>query len=396
MDCGAIVEEKEEEEEEDLTIQTMEEGVVLKNWTTEPSQACRIPGDSEDLEDDIIPEEIVKEKEVKRKALADHLAENSLYGEYEPLKTYFPDDEVSFVVEEITEAYDGWKMFFDLVANFKGVGIGAVLASETSQHYLVSAKLRFSCTNNMVEYEACILGLRLSIDMNVQELLVIGDSDLLVNQVLGEWSTKNTKVLSYLHCVEELIKRFTKIEFKHVPGIQNEFVDALATLSSMIQHPNKNFVNPILIGIHKQPIHADMIRVPPNELNAISSPGLFSAWGMDVVEPIKLDASNGHRFILVAIDYFKKWVKAASYKAVTKKVVADFVRERIVCRFRLPESIIADNAANLNSDLMKAMCETLKIKYQNSTTYKPQMNGAVKDAYKNIKKILRKMIDNYK
>ncbi|XP_070050787.1 uncharacterized protein [Nicotiana tomentosiformis] len=107
----------------------------------------------------------------------------------------------------------------------------------------------------MAKYEACILGIRLAIDTNVQELLVIGDSDLLVHQVLGEWATKNTKILSYLHCVQELIKRFTKIEFKHVPRIQNEFADVLATLSSMIQLPNKNFIDHIPIGIHKQPAY---------------------------------------------------------------------------------------------------------------------------------------------
>ncbi|XP_070035658.1 uncharacterized protein [Nicotiana tomentosiformis] len=45
---------------------------------------------------------------------------------------------------------------------------------------------------------------------------------------------------------------------------------------------------------------------------------------------------------------------------------------------------------------MKAMCETFKIKHKNSTTYRPQMNGAVEAANKNIKKILRKMVDNYK
>ncbi|XP_070040045.1 uncharacterized protein [Nicotiana tomentosiformis] len=94
-----------------------------------------------------------------------------------------------------------------------------------------------------------------SIDMNVQELLVIGDSDLLVHQILGEWSTKNTKILPYLHCVQELIKRFIKIEFKHVPRIQNEFADALATLSSMIQYLDNNFIDHIPIGFHKQPAY---------------------------------------------------------------------------------------------------------------------------------------------
>ncbi|XP_070045362.1 uncharacterized protein [Nicotiana tomentosiformis] len=107
----------------------------------------------------------------------------------------------------------------------------------------------------MAEYEACILGLRLDIDMNVQELLVIGDSDLLVCQVLGELATKNTKILPYLHCVQELINRFTKIEFKHVSRIQNELAVALATLSSMIQHPDKNFIDPIPIEIRKQPAY---------------------------------------------------------------------------------------------------------------------------------------------
>nr|XP_009767343.1 PREDICTED: uncharacterized protein LOC104218522 [Nicotiana sylvestris] len=45
---------------------------------------------------------------------------------------------------------------------------------------------------------------------------------------------------------------------------------------------------------------------------------------------------------------------------------------------------------------MKAMCETFKIKHKNSTTYWPQMNKVVEAANKNIKKILKKMVDNYK
>ena len=117
---------------------------------------------------------------------------------------------------------------------------------------------------------------------------------------------------------------------------------------------------------------------------------------MDVIGPIEPAASNGHRFILVAIDYFTKWVKVASYKAVTKKVVTDFVRNNLICRFGVPESLITDNGANLNSHLMKDICEQFKITHRNSTAYRPQMNGAVEAANKNIKRILRKMVDTYK
>ncbi|XP_015159653.1 uncharacterized protein K02A2.6-like [Solanum tuberosum] len=128
----------------------------------------------------------------------------------------------------------------------------------------------------------------------------------------------------------------------------------------------------------------------------MGSPWLFAAWGMDVIGPIEPPASNGHRFILVAIDYFTKWVEASIYKAVTKKVVADFVRDNIVCRFRIPKSIITDNAANLNSDLMKETCERFKITHQNSTVYHPQMNGVVEAANNNIKKLLRKIVDSHR
>ncbi|XP_047263810.1 uncharacterized protein LOC107858326 [Capsicum annuum] len=78
---------------------------------------------------------------------------------------------------------------------------------------------------------------------------------------------------------------------------------------------------------------------------------------MDVIGPIEPPASNGHRFILVAIDYFTKWFEASTHKALTKKVVPDFVRNNLVCRFGIPESIITDNGANLNSDLMREICE---------------------------------------
>ena len=127
---------------------------------------------------------------------------------------------------------------------------------------------------------------------------------------------------------------------------------------------------------NKCQVNGDLIRVP-HELNDMSSPWPFVAWGMDVIGPIETAASNGHRFILVAIDYFTKWVEAASYKSVTKKVVDDFVRNNLIYRFRVPESIITDNGANLNSHLMRYICDQFKITHQNSTTYRPQMNGAV-------------------
>ncbi|XP_015081343.1 uncharacterized protein K02A2.6-like [Solanum pennellii] len=106
--------------------------------------------------------------------------------------------------------------------------------------------------------------------------------------------------------------------------------------------------------------------------------------------------SNGHKFILVVIDYFTKCVEANSYKSVTKKVVVNFVRNNLICRFGLPDSIITDNGTNLNIHLMKEICERLKITHQNFTTHRPPMNEAVEVANKNIKKILRNIINSHR
>nr|XP_016511555.1 PREDICTED: uncharacterized protein Mb2253c-like [Nicotiana tabacum] len=115
----------------------------------------------------------------------------------------------------------------------KGIGIRALLISEAGHHYPVMAQLCFYCTNNMAEYEVCILGLRLSVDMGVQEVLVLGDSDLLVHQIQGEWETRDLKLIPYHQCLQNLYQRFRLVEFRHIPRIHNEVADTLATLSLM-------------------------------------------------------------------------------------------------------------------------------------------------------------------
>ena len=97
--------------------------------------------------------------------------------------------------EDISEEYPCLRLFFDGATNHQGNGIGAVLVSESVHHYPMAAKLRFNYTNNMAEYEACILGFKMANDMNVYELLVIGDSDLLIHQVQGEWSVMNPNII---------------------------------------------------------------------------------------------------------------------------------------------------------------------------------------------------------
>ncbi|XP_055814481.1 uncharacterized protein LOC129884162 [Solanum dulcamara] len=215
----------------------------------------------------------------------------------------------------------------------------------------------------------------------------------------GETLYRRTPDMGLLRCVDAI--EATKLLEQIHAGVCGTHMNGLTLAKKILragyfwmtmEHDCCKYVQ----KFHQCQVYGDLIRVPPHELHAVSSSWPFMAWGMDVIGPIEPSASNGHRFILVAIDYFTKWVEAASYKSVTKKVVVDFVRNNLICRFGIPDSIITDNGANLTSHLMKEICEQFKINHRKSTAYRPQMNRAVEAANKNIKKILRKMIGNHR
>ena len=78
-------------------------------------------------------------------------------------------------------------------------------------------------------------------------------------------------------------------------------------------------------------MHGDLIHIPPLELHVLTSPWSFSIWGIDIIGKISPKYSNGHEFILAAIDYFTKWVEVASYAKLTSTRVASFIRSHIIC-----------------------------------------------------------------
>ena len=79
-----------------------------------------------------------------------------------------------------------------------------------------------------------------------------------------------------------------------------------------------------------------------------------------MIGDIEPKVGNGHHFILVAIDYFTKWVEAASYASVTRSVVGRFIKKEIICRYGLPRKIITDNGTNLNNKMMGKCARSLR------------------------------------
>ncbi|XP_030439587.2 uncharacterized protein LOC115661453 [Syzygium oleosum] len=198
------------------------------------------------------------QKSIKGRAIADMLAEN-----VERSEDHDQSDPIEERVSEIVG--DKWTMYFDGAVNLVGSGTGAVLISLTGQHHPVAAKLVFPYTNNISEYEACILGLQLAVDMKVRKLQVYGDSALIILQTEGQWRTGDSKLIPYHEFLEELIKEFEEISFKYLPRSQNQFADALATLSSMLQVMEGLDIEPLKIEILTCPAYCSAIADEPDE-----------------------------------------------------------------------------------------------------------------------------------
>ncbi|KAE8678980.1 hypothetical protein F3Y22_tig00111402pilonHSYRG00591 [Hibiscus syriacus] len=463
----------------------------------------------------------VNQKAIKGSVIADFLA-SRVSNDYQPLNFNFPDEDLLCVSmnEEVktNDEFACWKLYFDGASNALGRGIGAVLISPENVYYPFTSRLEFFCTNNMAEYEACVMGLKAAIERKIKSLKIYRDSSLVVYQLRGEWETKDPKLLEYRNFTLELVKEFERVTFNYLPREENQMADALATLAAMFQATKKVDMMPIKMQVyeipahcysveeevdgkpwyhdilqyiknqsyppnaseidkrtlrrmaagyfldgkimyrrssdqmllrclntsearnvieevhngicgthanglsmarkimrygyywatmytncidyarkcHKCQIYADKIHVPPSPLHVMTAPWPFSMWGIDVIGAITPKASNGHCFILVAIDYFTKWVEAASYTNIKRSTVCKFIKKEIVCRYGLPERIITDNALNLNNKMMTELCTQFKIKHANSVAYRPKMNGAVEAANKNIKRIITKTTETYK
>ena len=94
---------------------------------------------------------------------------------------------------------------------------------------------------------------------------------------------------------------------------------------------------------HNCQAYGDVSHLSSMELQGMTSPWPFVVWGIDIIEEVRPKASNSHCYIIMAIDYFFKWVEAESYATVGSKQMARFIEKNIICRYALPHHVISDN-----------------------------------------------------
>jgi len=107
-------------------------------------------------------------------------------------------------------------------------GSGFVIYEEEIQKWQGYKKVSEKNTNNFAEYMGIILGMAFSIEKDIKNLHVKGDSLLVVNQLLGKWKVNSPNLKPLYKKATELMKEFNVLTISHVKRDKNKVADSLA------------------------------------------------------------------------------------------------------------------------------------------------------------------------
>jgi ribonuclease HI len=448
---------------------------------------------------------------IKGQVLADFVAE------FAPENSELPTiEEHPRSAEQIKEK-NWWTLYVDGAANSRGSGLGVVLISPEGELLEQAVRLGFGASNNEAEYEALLHGLRAAKRLGANLLTIYCDSQLIVNQLTGEYMAKDERMMAYRDLAKDLLKGFREFNIERVGREHNGHADSLAGLASSVapdfrrtitvevqdspsimkssqaivcqieMRPSwmdpitdyltkdilpadqkeatkirknatrywisregklykKSYTGPYLLCVHpdlvpnllyeihegvcgghtggrslahraigqgywwpymqkdaaqyvrrceKCQLFAPAIHKPASQLNPISSPWPFAQWGLDLVGPLPR-ATGNRQWLIVATDYFTKWVEAEPLARITDSESRKFIWKNIITRFGIPRCLISDNGTQFDSGPFRRYCSEFGIRNHFSSPAYPQGNGQAESSNKTILNGIKKRLEEAK
>ncbi|KAI0489255.1 hypothetical protein KFK09_029097 [Dendrobium nobile] len=139
-------------------------------------------------------------------------------------------------------------------------------------------------------------------------------------------------------------------------------------------------------------LHSNLTHLPATELSTFQSPWPFAQWGIDIMEPFPI-ATRQRKFIILAVDYFTKWVEAETLAKITEANAKQFVWKNIICRFGIPAKIITDNGTQFTGKIFTTFCKDLHIQLVHTAVAHPQANGQTEVTNRTILKGLKTRLE---
>jgi ribonuclease HI len=153
-----------------------------------------------------------------------------------------PEEDKTMTIQTDEPVEPLWSLDFDGAVSKEGSGARVwVFNSKERYSESHSYKLNFQCTNNIAEYEALILGLKLLKNLGAKRIAIRGDFELIIKQIKGEYFAKHPRLRAYRNVVLDLLQCFTEYDLQVIPRGQNILADGLATSTTTCKipfHPN--------------------------------------------------------------------------------------------------------------------------------------------------------------
>ena len=131
-------------------------------------------------------------------------------------------------------------------------------------------------------------------------------------------------------------------------------------------------------------------KAPISKYPVITCP--FEQLHFDILGPLPM-TKEGYKYIIVYVDRFTRYSIIDKLRDRTATSVARSLIEKVICIFTTPSVLLSDNALEFVSKLLKAICDSYKIKRSTITSYHPAANGLAEATVKRVLTILRKLIN---
>jgi hypothetical protein len=133
--------------------------------------------------------------------------------------------------------------------------------------------------------------------------------------------------------------------------------------------------------------------VSASVMNLIIKPWPFRGWDMDMIGKINPPSSKGHQYILAITDYLIKWVEVIPMKTVASKDVINFIKEHVIHRFGIPQTITTDGGSVFISEEFRKFAANVGIKLIRSSPYYAQANGRAEASNRSLIKLIKRKIN---
>ncbi|XP_040999461.1 uncharacterized protein LOC121245376 [Juglans microcarpa x Juglans regia] len=127
----------------------------------------------------------------------------------------------------------------------------------------------------------------------------------------------------------------------------------------------------------------------------IGCKGKLSWWGLDLISPFPA-ARGGAKFVVVAVNYFTKWIETEARASISSRIITKFLWKSVVCRFSVPRSFISDNGRQFDYVHYWEWCVELGIEAKYSLSGHLQANGQAEATNKTFLSTLKKKLGMYK